>query len=225
MSVLDRLKGLFSRDEIPDEAKRVFDRANTPRELLRGLDELLTTNEVEFKELERELERLESHERDEMARIRDGLVEGRQKRNALLSIQRLRKQMDNYESRLRIFDRNMNLHLSLIGKIQEIEAMKLRGVDEQRIDRIVMDFEEHLEKWNDTMSAAEVAESTRQTLTAKDDRDLAALEREIVGGLPPEKERVREPVRRPIEEAVKDVAAPAPAPIAKPAEEKKIELE
>src|SRR5205085_8997888 len=70
MSVLERLKGLFGRDEIPDEAKRVFDRAQTPRELLRGLDELLTTNEVEFKELERELEKTEGKEREEMARIR-----------------------------------------------------------------------------------------------------------------------------------------------------------
>lgn len=219
MSVLDRLKGLFGRDEIPDEAKRVFDRATTPRELLRGLDELLTTNEVEFKELERELERLEAHEKDEMTRVRDGLVDGRQKRNALLSIQRLRKQMDNYENRLRIYDRNMNLHLSLIGKIQEIEAMKLRGVDEQRIDRIVMDFEEHLEKWNDTMSAADVAETSKQTLSAKDDRDLAALEREIVTG--EAKPREAEPARRKaIEDVVKTAEAPAPK-----AEEKKLELE
>jgi hypothetical protein len=216
MSVLDRLRGLFGRDEIPDEAKRVFDRAQTPRELLRGLDELLTTNEVEFKELERELERLEAHEKDEMARIRDGLVDGRQKRNALLSIQRLRKQMDNYENRLQIYDRNMNLHLSLIGKIQEIEAMKLRGVDEQRIDRIVMDFEEHLEKWNDTMSAADVAETSKQTLSAKDDRDLAALEREIVTG--EAKPREAEPVRR---KAIEDVVKEAPAA----PEKKKLELE
>jgi hypothetical protein len=238
MSLLDRLKELFARDEIPEEAKRVFDRATTPKELLRGLDELLTTNEVEFKDLERELERLEERERAEIARIREGAVEGRQKRNALLSIQRLRKQMDNYESRLRIYDRNMTLHLGLIGKIQEIEAMKLRGVDETRIDRIVMEFEEQLEKYNDTMSAADAAETSKHALTAKDDRDLAALEREITGAAPVEERRRREaeaaaiepPLRRPIEENlghVRDVESRAeekPAEAARPAE-KKLELE
>ena len=48
---------------------------------------------------------------------------------------------------LRIYERNMNLHLNLIGKIQQMEAMKLGGVDEAKIDQIVMDFEEKLEKY------------------------------------------------------------------------------
>ena len=221
MSLLDQLRGLFARDEIPDEAKRIFDKAQTPHELLKGLDKLLTENEVEFKELERELERLEDREKSEMQRVREGAVDGRQKRNTLLQIQRLRKQMDNYESRLRIYDRNMNLHLNLIGKIQEMEAMKLRGVDESKIDRIVMDFEETLEKYNDTMNAAEIAQTTKSTASARDERELAALEREIVGGEAAAPVREKEP-RKPIDEVLAERPRAAEE---KPAEKKQLELE
>lgn len=231
MSLLDHLRHLFSRAEIPDEARRIFDRAQTPQDLLRGLDHLLTQNEVEFRELERELEKLEAREREEIDRVRAGAVDGRQKRNALLAIQRLRKQMENYENRLRIYDRNMNLHLDLIGKIQEIEAMKLRGVDEARIDRIVMDFEEALEKYDDTMHAAEVAGESRSRLGAKDERDLAALEREITGAAPareaekePAAARPERPRREPLERVL-ETPPSAPAEADRADGEKRLELE
>ena len=50
--------------------------------------------------------------------------------NALRRIGRLRKQMDNLEERLRIYNRNINLQIHLAGKVQALDAMELRGVDE-----------------------------------------------------------------------------------------------
>ena len=115
-----------------------------------------------------------------IARIREGLPEGRRKRNALVELQRLRKQLENLDSRQRIYDRNMSLHLNLIGKIQDMEAMDLSGVQEGEIDRIVMDFEEQFEKWQGTVMAGEVA--VRELAgSAADDVDTAALERELLG--------------------------------------------
>lgn len=207
MALLDVFKRLFTRDDIPDETRRLFESARSTQELLRGLDHLLTTNEVQFKELDDEINKLERLEQIEVGRIKTGELTGRQKRNALLYIKRLRKQMDAYEQRLRIYDRNMNLHLNLISKIQDIEAMKLRGVDETRIDAILMEFEENLEKYNETMNAASVLSETQVTRpSADEERELRALETELLGGgekraAEPEIE-LDEPDLEPIEEAV-----------------------
>jgi hypothetical protein len=180
LTLLEKLKSLFTRDEIPDEAKAIFDKATTPTELLRGLDTLLTRNEVEAAELNAEINRVEARALDEEERVRSGDMPERQKRNSLLQIKRLRKQLDNYESRLRIYERNMNLHLTLIGKIQQVEAMKLRGVDEGKIDQIVMDFEEKLEQYGDVMNAAEAHEGRTSTASAREERELRELESEIL---------------------------------------------
>jgi hypothetical protein len=236
MSILDHLRGLFRRSDMPDEVRRAFERARTPRDLLRELDRVLTENEVEYKDLERELERLEEKERLESAKIREGAVEGRQKRSTLLSIQRLRRQMDNLESRLRIYDRNMSLHQNLIGKIQEMEAMRLRGIDEKAIDKIVMEFEEQLEKYEETMSAGELAETAERT-TAREERELAEIEREILGKPVPSKVETRRealaveavPEKAPAVEKAPPAAGAKPlegeAPAPEVEKKKEIELE
>ncbi|HVY61711.1 MAG TPA: hypothetical protein VHF22_08660 [Planctomycetota bacterium] len=250
MTLLEKLKSLFNRDEIPDETKQIFDSAKTPADLLRGLDNLLTRNEVEAKDLNDEITRVEETAVAEEERVRSGSLPERQKRNALLTIKRLRKTMDNYEGRLRIYERNMNLHLNLIGKIQQMEAMKLGGVDEQQIDRIVMEFEEKLERYGDIMNAAEVHDGKATSYSAKEDRELKALESEILGKRPDAAEQAERelkqredegstrtrsgaplpdadrPRRRPIEDVIdeafkEELAEPAPAP----AEKKKVELE
>lgn len=180
MTIMDKLKGLFHRRGMGDEARGVFDRAKSTRELLAGLDDLLTRNEVELKALQKQIAHLEDLENESIGRIREGLPEGRRKRNALVELQRLRKQLENLDSRQRIYDRNMSLHLNLIGKIQDMEAMELSGVKEGEIDRIVMDFEEQFEKWQGTVMAGEVAVRELSGSVA-DDVDTAALERELLG--------------------------------------------
>ncbi|MHC4390808.1 MAG: hypothetical protein ACYS22_05750 [Planctomycetota bacterium] len=185
MSLLSQLKKLFTRQEIPEETRKLFDSSRSTHDLLRGLDDLLTRNEVEFKELDYEIQKLEALEKAEIDKIKTGEVGGRQKRNVLLHVRRLRKQLDNYEKRLRIYDRNMNLHLSLISKIQDVEAMQLKGVSEQRIDAIIMGFEENLEKYNETMSAAHVLDGTKaMQVSSQEERELAALESELLGPKP-----------------------------------------
>ncbi len=181
MTLLDKLRSLFTRDEVPDEAKQIFAAARTTRDLLHGLDHLVTRNELELDDVNREIAKLETNERKEIEEVRGGRVDGRLKQQTLRKIARYRKQMDNYEARTRIFNRNVDLLQHLIAKIQEIEAMKLRGVDEARIDHILMEHGEELEHYADTMSAAEIADG-RSIVSAREERELAALEQEILAG-------------------------------------------
>lgn len=213
MGLFEKLASLFKRDDVPDEAKALLDNARTTADLLHGLDTLVTRNCMELDELNREIDKLERQERDEMERVRSGGVDGRAKQNVLRKIQRLRKQMDNYENRVRIFNRNVDLHQQLIAKIQEIEAMKLRGVDESRIDQIIMEHSEELERYHDTMSASRVAdEVVGEAVTAREQQDLARLEAEIRG-----EEKEKEPApkarerERPVASVVED-AGEVPKP-------------
>ena len=81
-------------------------------------------------------------EASEVGKVRSGELPERSKNNVLRKIQRLRKQMDNLEERQQIYNRNINLQIDLVGRVQALDAMELRGVDEDRIDEILGDYED-----------------------------------------------------------------------------------
>lgn len=178
--IFDKLKALFSRGDMPEEARGLFQQATTTRELLQGLDELLTRNELEFNELNREIAQLEEIEQEEIQKVRGGQLNDRVKQNTLLYIKRLRKQMDNLQNRLYIFDKNINLHLNLIAKIQDMEAMALKGVEEKEIDTIVVEFQTNFEKYMDSVVAAEAAEQYTHSLSPEENVELKKLEEELL---------------------------------------------
>lgn len=225
MTLLERLKGLFARDDVPDEAKAVFAKAKTHADVLRGLDELITRNEMEANELNNEIVKIEELSREEEERIRAGSLPERQMRSTLLHIKRLRKQMDLYESRLRIYERNMDLLQTLMGKIQQMEAMKLSGVDEGRIDEIANEFDEKREKYEDLITASQAYEAGTVGLSAREDRELSALKAEILGldakkeaasPEPASKEKDGAVKKRETEAASAAPAIPRPVPVRRP---------
>jgi hypothetical protein len=181
MTLLEKLRGLFSREEVPDEAKALFAKARTHTDLLKGLDELITRNEMEAKEINEEIVKVEETGREEEEKIREGSLPERQRRSTLLHIKRLRTQMDLYESRLRIYERNMDLLQRLMGKIQQMEAMKLSGIDEAKIDEIALAFDEKREKYEDLIASSQAHEVGKVGLSAREDRELSQLEAEILG--------------------------------------------
>lgn len=207
--VMDRIRRLLGRKEVPVEARDILAAANTPQEMLRGLDELITRNELEIDRIHQEIQALESVEGQEKERIRSGDLAERSRNNTLRRIGRLRKQMDNLEERLRIYNRNINLQHHLVGKVQALEAMELRGVDEEKIDSILLEYEEELSHYSSVLDTEDLATSALPD--GLDDSDeLRALEAEILGGDPTPSEGAQvgaEPASR--EAAPKDRATPA----------------
>ncbi|MFN0056879.1 MAG: hypothetical protein ACKVX7_00350 [Planctomycetota bacterium] len=178
--LMERIKKLFGRREIPREARDLLRDAKTPRELLRGLDELITRNEMEVNGVNREIEALEEVERREVERVRQGALPERSKNNALRSVQRIRKQMDNLEERQKIYNRNINLQISLVGRIQSLDAMEMRGVDESAIDQILAGYEEELSSYREVLETEDVL--TADLSAALDDSsELRSIEAEILG--------------------------------------------
>lgn len=181
MNILDKIRKMFSRGEMPEEARSVIRDAKTTQEALAGLDSVLTKNEIEINKLKKEIDKVDGILQEEEGKIRDEKVQGRQKRYTLQYVKRLRGHLDNLENRMSIYDKNINLHIKLIGKIQDMEAMALRGVDEAQIDRIIMEFEDQVSKYMDVVHAGEAGFEASTNIADREDKDLARLEREIMG--------------------------------------------
>jgi carbon monoxide dehydrogenase subunit G len=231
MNLLEKIKNLFSKGGIPEEVKNVLADAKTTQQLLTGLDEVLTRNEMEFNKLKKEIDRVVSVLDEEEGKIKEEEdLSGRQKRYTLQYIKRLRSHLDNLDHRMTIFDKNINLHIQLIGKIQDMEAMALRGVDEKQIDDIIMEFEEQVAKYMDVVTAGEAGFEGATSISEREDRELARLEKEIVGETAPAEKEPEAPVTEkeheaPVAEKKPEEPAPEPEPEEEEEEEDGVMLE
>lgn len=190
MGLMDRVKSLFVKQQVPDETRLLLEGVENVHELRRGLDDIVTRNEVELKEVEREIDKLEKMEIAEKEKVKSGALAEREKKNTLLAIKRLRTRMESYQKRHKIHEDNIDLHLSLLDKIDEMEAMELKAVKQEQIDSIAEDYDERLEKHKEIVRAGRVA-SERET--SYDDlhekRELEALEKEILSEGQPQDEK------------------------------------
>ena len=204
--IMEKIRRLIGHKEIPRDARELLTDARSPRELLRGLDELITRNEMEVNAINREIEALEQVESREVTRVREGALAERSKNNVLRRIQRLRKQMDNLEERQRIYNRNINLQIHLVGRVQALEAMEMRGVDETAIDSILHTYEEELCSYQNALDTEDLLVSELGP-TLDDSNQLSSIEAEILGSpeegpdapesaTPTESEPTTDPVER-----------------------------
>lgn len=183
MGWFERFKDWISGKRIPDETKSVLEGFDDARLALKELDRLATQNEMEIERLNREIERLEKMETQQVEKLKEGSVGERSKRVVLRTIQRLRMQMDNLENRITIYENNVRLHLALIGRLQQMEAMELSGVGEEEIDEVLFDFEAALEEYEEKLQAARLIETAKAPKeTVSDDDALKSLEVEIMSG-------------------------------------------
>lgn len=181
MSLLERIKGMFSRAPLPEETKLLLSGVSNVEELRAGLDAIATENEVEARGIEREIEKLGRQELSHKERVMAGQLADREKMSALREIKRLRRRMDSLEKRHRIHQDNIDLHLGIFDRISEMQAMELKRVNQTQIEEIAVDYEEKLEKHRDILNAARAAQGLDSQLDDSAERkELAALERQIL---------------------------------------------
>jgi len=209
MSIFEKLGRLFKDSALPEETKEVFLNTSDTKELLGGLDKLITRNELRLKQLNKELENLEDMEQANVKKIQDGSTSGRAKNNVLRSIKRQRAQLDNLEQRIEIYDRNISVHLNLIGKIQQMEAMNLAGIDEEQIDDIILDFESHFEEYTETLAAAEGVKAEREPFKSASEDELEQLEAQIKGEAEPAARSEEDEKLRKLEKEITSEKPPA----------------
>jgi hypothetical protein len=216
--LLDRIKRLFTKGPLPEETMLLINGVHDVDELRSGLDEIATRNEVEAREIEREIEklaRMETGHKETIAQSGASLAE-REKMSTLREIKRLRRRMDSLEKRHRIHQDNIDLHLGLFDRISEMQAMEMKRVNQAQIEEIAVDYEERLEQHRDIVGAARAAEGLDSNYeSSAERRELAALEREILAeaGVNEEAEAEEAPVAEPVAEepAAEEPAAEEPA--------------
>jgi len=181
VSLLDKIKAMFSRNALPEETRLLLSGVEDVDALRRGLDEIATRNEVEAREIEREIDKLANNEGGLKERVAGGSLNEREKLSVLREIQRLRRRMDSLEKRHRIHQDNIDLHLGLFDRISEMQAMELKRVTQGQIEEIAVDYEERLDKHKDIMNSARAAEGLEPNYAdTTERRELAALEAEIL---------------------------------------------
>ncbi|MBN1418399.1 MAG: hypothetical protein JXP34_06450 [Planctomycetes bacterium] len=201
--MLEPLKRLFRRGQLPEATRDLFRSARSTRELLEGLDRLIDRNRLAVRALERDIEKLEEGERAESERIRAGDLAPRARRNALRAIQRVRREVGHLEARIGIHDRNVALHQELVAKIQAVEAMRMRGVEEAHIDAVMTRFEAELDGYRSTLEIGEMAADGAGLESIAGDEELDRLEEEILSG------KTRRPDPRRARDAARETAAAA----------------
>ncbi len=182
MSVMDQLRNLFQRADLPDETRQVYSKSSNPKELLKGLDLLRGHNEIELRNCEEELLGHERALAQEEEKVRRGGLTPTEETIILRRIERLEKQRSNLEKQVAIFNENVNLHLNLIAKIQELEAMRSRGVGEDEIDRLIEEVEGSVEEYKRVGIAAESGSAVPAAVdNSAEKKRLEEIKRRIVG--------------------------------------------
>ena len=196
MSVMEKLRSLFQRTDLPDETRQLYQHAANPKDLIKGLETLRARNEIELRENEEELIGLEKAVALEENSIRKGGLTPTEETMILRRVERLEKQRANLGKQVSIYNENVNLHLNLIAKIQEMEAMRSRGVGEEQIDRLVDEVEDHVEEYKRVGIAAEDGSNM---ITAVDQsaerRRLEEIKTRIVGTKESRVQAVEEPLQ------------------------------
>ncbi len=190
MSVMEKLKNLFQREDLPDETRRIYFESASPRDLIKGLEALRGRNEIELREGEEDLIGMEKDIRLEEESIRRGGMSPAEETVVLRRIERLQKQLANLERQVSIYNENVNLHLNLIARIQELEAMRSRGVGEDEIDRLIERVAGSLQEYRRVGLAAEGGSVLQPAVdSSAERRRLEELKKKIVGA----KEKAAEP--------------------------------
>ncbi len=182
MSVMEKLRALFQRADLPEETRQLYSKTDNSKDLIKGLDTLRSRNEIDLRENEEQLLGIEKAIASEEQSIRKGGLTSAEETIILRRIERLHKQRTNIERQTLIYNENVNLHLNLIAKIQELEAMRLRGVSEEEIDNLVDEVETNIQDYKRVSIAAESGTSISPAIDeSADRRRLEELKKRIVG--------------------------------------------
>lgn len=182
MSLFTRLKALFDSDRLPGEDRRAYAESKDLTGLLKRLEDNVTRNEVILRQIKASISKLELTEQATVSNIKRGNVRGRGVRLALQTINRYRKQLDGLMQKADIINKNLNLNINLIGKIELMQAMELKGVRSELIDQLIMDFDSNVEKYQENVVSADAITQTHDSmLGVEEQRELAALEKELLG--------------------------------------------
>lgn len=186
------------------------------------LDETALVNEIHVEGLQGDLSKLGTEIEALGRKIATEELSKQDKLAALRKVRRLKKREESLTNILRIRQDNVDVHISLLHKIGEMESMGKKALLEPVIDEIQVEYEEKLGNHSKFVDSVKVLEEQIGYKAQVDESELDALERELIEQFAPEnlvKEETPPPApvnpnQKKIDEAVKRLVD-APATIMK----------
>jgi len=148
--------------------------------MLQRLDELVTIAEEEISELmmaARQSSQEEKFLRDKLSQPKEEWEE----RSFLLKLERILVFKTNTVQKIEIYNQNIRVYLNLISQIQNIQAMKLGGIDEAKIENLWIELKENIEAYKEKLNAQEAANEEQEVplTTPKLEANIKILREEI----------------------------------------------
>ncbi|MCD4656168.1 MAG: hypothetical protein K8S87_01355 [Planctomycetes bacterium] len=181
MSLLNRVKDfVLGQDSVLIEKDEILS-AKDYDELVGIIKNIKRVNEVQVREIERDIEKLSAIENEEMLKIKSGTMIERRKKLALLAIRRIRREISIFDRKIEIHSKNIDTHQSIIGTVEEIKSKEMLGVNEDLIMKVIESAAKNDEKFQEVITTASAIEHTSvPVLTASDKAELEAIEKEIL---------------------------------------------
>jgi len=163
--------------------RKIFPPANRQM-TIPELDKLVLDSETQLRFIRQQIAACSIQEADMIQNLKNGSLGGREKEFALLAIKRDRVTMESLKSKAEILNKNIEAHMNTIGKLWAMEAIALRNIDSEMLERVVLDFEEGMDAYTKENS---IELQPPSTLTSQHREELHQLENEILGSKAAEK--------------------------------------
>lgn len=160
------------------------------KRLLQRFDEYITSAEAESESLSIELDMCIEQQESLKSQLKIlDKPKSWHERHLLLKLDRLQLHSENLIQRIEIYSQNIKIYLNLISKIQDVKAMRMNGLDEDKIETIWLEFQETLGQYRDRVIAEAAGFHSEAVTTRELETRLGKLRDEI---FPEEKETKKE---------------------------------
>lgn len=174
-------------ESLPMADDPVFHRDS--KRLLQRFDEYITAAEAESEILSIELDNALNQEDILRTQLHHLNKPGSwHERHIFLKIDRLQLHSNNLKQRIEIFSQNIKIYLNLIAKIQDVKAMRLNGLDQEKIETIWLEFKDTLEEYKDRIQHEQAGYQNEQVTSQQQEARIEELRKEIFPTPEPEKE-------------------------------------
>lgn len=178
--LLSKIKGLFRKQDIPDKTSVLIQGVDSVIDLKNALDREITRNEVKAGQTERDIEKLGDQEEEYKDNIKRGGMNERAKINALRAIKRIQSRIKSYENQLKIFQDNIDVHMTIFNQITEMEAMAHKAVSREQVEDIAVEYDDSMEKHRDFVHAVRSTVPDHDYEDLLEKKELAELEAMIM---------------------------------------------
>lgn len=184
MKLIDRIRKLFQRNGVSEEAQRIFDASKTTEDVISGLETLIGRNRIEYEQRYDELGAVSALIEKGRLALKSGATNGTDEDRLMDSLELHQEHLGSLKRSVTQLKTSLRLHYLLVGQLREAQAASLRGVSENDIDGILEQASDALAVHARDMAAAAMTDTVVLHDGAAEDVVRAERRRQLLGEEP-----------------------------------------